>query len=72
MTIAQDKLRAELRQTIHDGINERIATEVNAQRIDSALHLQAVKSGLTEDLMDYLVRNHRIGRPRRKFTEINP
>mgnify|MGYP000340670372 CR=1 FL=1 len=72
MTPAQRNLHTEIRHAIRDGINAAVTrAAVNAHH-QTASAIAGYASHLNDEILERLHRSFRIGRPRRKQTELNP
>lgn len=72
MTQAQRNLESELYRAIRDGINEAAADILTRGGPNESTSLVKNREILTDRIVSRLRHSFRIGRPRRKQTELNP
>lgn len=72
MTRSQENLRAEVERAVRDGVHEVVADSVRAGRWDDAKFVANCRQAITDAVAVRLRQRFRIGRPRRKQTELNP
>jgi hypothetical protein len=71
-TQSQRNLEQEIRQSIKSGIDSTVASMCRRSAASEASIIAKWSGEVLEEVFDSLRRHHRIGRPRRKQSELNP